>query len=98
MTTKYKNFVDYDTSHVGFSTYLRGARSILGLTQVAAAKKLGISRSTLCDIEKARQLVSPALAKKYAKKLKLSEKAAIKACLQDQINKAKLPYKIQLIG
>ena len=79
-----------------FGMFLRAARTTLDLTQVAMAKKLGISRGTLCDIEKGRQLVSPALAVKIAKKSGLSEKVAVKACLQDQLNKAKIKMKVDL--
>ena len=60
-----------------FGGFLRGARASQDLTQVEMAKKLKISKSTLCDIEKGRQHVSPSLASKIAKKLRFSEKIAV---------------------
>ncbi len=40
----------------------------MGVTQVQMAKKLGITKGTLCDIEKGRQLVSATFAVKVARK------------------------------
>ena len=79
-----------------FGVFLRVARTSMDITQVEMAKKLGVSRSMICDIEKGRQLVSPTLALKIAKKAKLSEKLAIKLCLQDQLNKARIKMKIDV--
>lgn len=83
---------------LSFAMFLRVARSSLDLTQTQMAKKLGMARGTLCDIEKGRQLVSPSLARKIAKKAKLSEAIAIKSCFQDQLKKAKINMKIEVIA
>ena len=79
-----------------FGIFLRAARTAMDLSQAEMARQLGISRGTLCDIEKGRQLVSPALAIKIAKKAGLSPTVAVKACLQDQLNKAKIKMKVDL--
>lgn len=76
--------------------FLRAARTSMDLTQVAIAQRLGISRASQCDIEKGRQLVSPELAMKIAKTAGLSTAIAVKACLQDQLNKAKIRLKVEL--
>jgi len=85
--------------HVGpltFGMFLRVARKSMDLTQVELAKMLGMTKGTLCDIEKSRQLVSPELAVKIAKKAGLSKKLAVQACLQDQLKKAKIKMTVEL--
>ena len=79
-----------------FAKWMRGNRAGKDMTQKEFAKFLGISPGTLCDIEKGRQLVSPTLAKKYAKKCGKSEIAAVQTCLQDQLRKAKIKLRVEL--
>ena len=81
---------------INFGMFLVAARTAMDVTQAEMARQLGISRGTLCDIEKGRQLVSPALALKIAKKAGLSTTIAVKTCLQDQLNKAKIKMKVNL--
>lgn len=83
---------------VTFAMFLRSAREALGLTQTEMAKRLSLSKGTLCDIEKGRQLVSVTLAKKIANKAKLSEALAVKACIQDQLNKANVSLTFKLVA
>jgi DNA-binding XRE family transcriptional regulator len=78
--------------------YARAIRTTLDLSQAAMARTIGMSRGTLCDIEKGRQLVSVSLAKKIAKKAGFSETLAIKACIQDQLNKANVKLLFELTG
>jgi DNA-binding XRE family transcriptional regulator len=65
-------------------------------TQVEFAKKLGISRQHLCDIEKDRKFVSPKLAAAYAKKLGDSEIQFVRLALQDELNRAGLEFSVEL--
>lgn len=81
-----------------FGGFLRGARASLDLTQEKMAKKIKISKSSLCDIEKGRQRVSPVLALKIAKILKLSEIMAVQLALQDQLHKAKIKMVIKKVA
>lgn len=81
-----------------FGMFLRVARRRLELSQAEMARKLKISRGTLCDLEKGRQLVSPGLAVRIAKAAGLSETLAVKACLQDQLNKANIKLKVALVA
>jgi len=81
-----------------FGMFLRVARGQLELSQAEMARKLKISRGTLCDLEKGRQLVSPSLAVRIAKAAGLSETLAVKACLQDQLNKANIKLKVALVA
>ena len=100
MTTRGKaiDLVKNEIGVITFGTFLKAARTSLNLTQVEMGKKLGVSKSVICDIEKTRQLVSPKLALKIAKKAKLSEKLAVKLCLQDQLNKDNIKMKIKLVA
>ena len=79
-----------------FRRFLRAARTSLDITQVEMGKKFNVSKSVICDIEKGRQLVSPKMALKIAKKAKLSEKLAVKLCLQDQLKRGNIKMKIEL--
>ncbi len=79
---------------MSFGGFLRGARASKDLSQVDMAAVLGIARSTLCDIEKGRHLVSPAMAAKIAKICGLSTEMAVTLAFQDQLDKANLKLKV----
>lgn len=83
-----KSKLEKEVGPMSFSLFMRVARTSLDLTQEEFAKRLGLSRGNVCDIEKGRQLVSTHLALKVAHKAGLSEKMALQACLQDQVRKA----------
>ena len=98
MTTKKRLLpkLEKRTGPLTFGMFLRVARTSLELSQAEMARQLGISRGTLCDIEKGRQVVSPALAIKIAKKAGLSATVAVKACLQDQLDRADIEMTVDL--
>jgi len=79
-----------------FATYMLGIRTTLDLTQVEMAKKLGISKAALCEVEKGRTLVSPSSAVRYAKKAGFSVTLALEACLQDQLRKASIKKRVRI--
>lgn len=79
-----------------FATYMLGIRTTLDLTQVEMAKKLGISKAALCEVEKGRTLVSPQAASRYAKKAGFSETLALEACFQDQLRKASIKKRVRV--
>ena len=79
-----------------FATYMLGVRTALDLSQVEMAKKLGVSKAALCEIEKGRTLVSPAAAVRYAKKAGFSVTLALEACLQDQLRKANIKRRVRV--
>ncbi len=85
---KFTEKFDKKMGPLTFAMFMRVARNSMGLTQEAFGKKFGLSRANVCDIEKGRHLVSATLAIKIAKKAGLSDKMALKACLQDQVRKA----------
>jgi putative transcriptional regulator len=90
--------LEKEVGELTFGMFLRVARGQLELSQVEMARKLKISRGTLCDLEKGRQLVSPSLAVRIAKTAGLSETIAVKACLQDQLKKANIKLKVALVA
>jgi transcriptional regulator with XRE-family HTH domain len=67
------------------ATFLSSWRESLDMTQVAFAKKLGISAANLCDIEKGRQLVSPKKAAQIAKKIGYSETILVELVINEQL-------------
>jgi DNA-binding XRE family transcriptional regulator len=79
-----------------FADFMLGIRTTLDLSQVEMAKKLGISKSALCEIEKGRTLVSAQAAVRYAKKAGFSETVALEACLQDQLRKANIKKRVRI--
>lgn len=79
-----------------FAKFMLGIRTTLNLTQVQLAKKLGISKAALCEIEKGRTLVSASSAARYAKKAGFSTTAALEACLQDQLRKANIKKRVRI--
>ena len=103
MTTKFKKSEYLDSKNVldklargslTFSRLLEAIRLGEEMSQVSFAKKLGISRSHLCDIEKGRKTVSPARAAKFARILGYSDKQFIGLVLQDLVQKDGLKLKI----
>jgi DNA-binding XRE family transcriptional regulator len=101
MTTKGKEAIALLEKELGpltFAMFLRASRSSMGITQVELAKTLSVAKGTLCDLEKGRQMASPTLAKRIALKAGFSVKTAIQACLQDQLNKAKIKLNVRLVA
>ena len=101
MSTKEKNAAKLLKKEVGeltFGDFLRSARTTLNMTQVEMGELIGVTKSVICDIEKGRQLVSPKLAVSISRKAKLSERLAVKLCLQDQLNKAKIKMRVDLVA
>ena len=100
MNTRGKNLIgllEKDLGPISFGGFLRGARAAKDLSQAEMALMLGVARSTLCDIEKGRHLVSPTLASKIAKICGLSVKIAVLSAIQDQLNKANLDMRVALV-
>lgn len=64
------------------------------LTLNEFAKKLKISVSHLCDIEKGRKVVSPERAAKFAKTLGRSPEQFVRLSLQGQLDDAGLKMKV----
>ncbi|MGZ3687283.1 MAG: helix-turn-helix domain-containing protein [Bdellovibrionota bacterium] len=66
------------------------------MTQPEFAKRLGISKSHLNDIEKGRKVVSPERAARFARALAYSEKRFVKLALQAQLDQFGLKFRVAL--
>ena len=96
MTTKrLRDILEREMGPMTFGGFLRGARTAKGISQVEMAKFLGITKSSLCDIEKGRQAVTPILAARIAKKCGLSEVVAVETAVNDQLNRAGLKITVK---
>jgi transcriptional regulator with XRE-family HTH domain len=83
--------------HVSFGEMIHSLRLTEEITQKAFAKKLGISTSELCDIEKGRKFISIQRATKFAKKLNDSPEVFIQYIIQDEILRAGLKCVIKIL-
>jgi plasmid maintenance system antidote protein VapI len=68
------------------------------LSQAAFVKKLGISVSHLCDIEKGRKVVSAERAARFARILGRSEEQFVRFALQEMMRKAGLKLKVDVVA
>jgi transcriptional regulator with XRE-family HTH domain len=100
MSTKRKSaairFLEQLGGEYRFGTMLAAIREGDELTQAEMARKLGVSRSHLCDIEKGRKTVSPARAAEFAHVLRLSEKQFVRVALQELVDDAGLKMQVNL--
>ena len=94
-TNNYKN-LEKKLGEMTVANYLKAFRLADEISQVDFAKKLGLSKGNLCDIEKGRKMISPERASKIAKKIKVPEKVLIQLALQDSLRAARLKYKVDL--
>ncbi len=65
-------------------------------SQATFARRLGISASHLCDIEKGRKVVSPERAARFAKVLGRSPEQFVRLALQGLVDDAGLKMKIDV--
>jgi len=100
MSTKKKSdAMQYLESLVGELTFgglIEAMRQAEEMSQVDFAKKLGISKQHLCDIEKGRKFVSPERAAKFAKILSHSEQSFVALALQDIVDQGGLKLKVSV--
>jgi transcriptional regulator with XRE-family HTH domain len=75
---------------------LKATREGEGLSQAEFARKLGLSRSHLCDIEKGRKPVSAARAAAFARVLGYSERQYVRLALQDELTRAGLAMQVEI--
>ena len=66
------------------------------MSQTAFAKKLEVSPSRLCDIEKGRKVVGPERAARFAKILGLSPEQFVRLSLQELVDDAGLKMKVNV--
>lgn len=66
------------------------------LSQIDCAKKLEVSRSHLCDVEKGRKTVSPERAAKWARALGYPESVLVRLAIQAELDAAGLKYRVEI--
>jgi transcriptional regulator with XRE-family HTH domain len=66
------------------------------MSQTAFARKLRISPSHLCDIEKGRKVVSPERAARFARILGRSPEQFVRLSLQELVDEAGLKMKVNI--
>lgn len=101
MTTR--NQIKYGTKELekeleglSFGNMLEAHRLCENLSQREFAKELGISPSSLCDLEKGRKIPTIARARSIAEILGVSEKLWIQVAIQDQLQRENLDYKVSI--
>ena len=81
---------------VTLGRFLESVRLGEELTQPEFAKRLGLSKSHLNDIEKGRKAVSPERAARFAKVLGYSQARLVKLALQDLVNRGGLELQVDV--
>src|SRR5277367_381941 len=66
------------------------------ISQTAFARKLGLSRQYLCDVEKGRRLVSPAQAARFAAAFGHPVNVLVRLALQDSVRASGLKLKVSV--
>lgn len=79
-----------------FGRMIESLRICDEIPQAELARKMGISRAQLCDIEKGRRPVSPERAAKFATVMGYSVSQFVSVALEDQLRKAGLKLRIDL--
>ena len=83
---------------LNFGRLINSLRLCEEMSLAQFSKKLGITVSHLCDIEKRRKFVSPERAAKFAKILGYSQEQFVCLALQDIIDQAGIKMKVQLVA
>jgi transcriptional regulator with XRE-family HTH domain len=66
------------------------------ISQSEFARRLGVSRSHLCDVEKGRKVVSPERAAAWAEILGFPPTVFVKLALQEQLDRAGVKMNVQV--
>lgn len=85
-----------ELSKVTFGGLLRDLRECDGINQTDLAKKIGVSKQFLSDIEHNRKIVSIAFAKKVATIMGYAVEPMIKIIIRDELLKNDLNYDVEL--
>jgi len=81
---------------LSFGRAMASVRKSEGWSQEEYAKKLGISKSHLCDVEKGRKVVSPERASRWARLLGYPESVFIRLAIQAELDAAGLSYRVEI--
>jgi transcriptional regulator with XRE-family HTH domain len=75
---------------------IEAVRKSEGLSQADCAKRLGVSKSHLCDVEKGRKTVSPERAASWARILGYPESVLVRLAIQGELDAAGLRYTVAI--
>lgn len=75
---------------------IESVRKSEDISQDECARRLGVSKSHLCDVEKGRKTVSPERAAKWARSLGYPESVFIRLAIQGELDAAGLRYKVEI--
>ena len=79
-----------------FGAAVEGLRVGERFSQSAFARKLGVSRQYLCDVEKGRRPVSPQQAARFAKAFGHPPNVLVRLALQDAVRAGGLKLKVRI--
>ena len=97
MTTEYGlKEMEQEYGPLTFGKALEAHRKGEEMTQKQFAEILGITPSSLCDLEKGRRIPSVKRAAKIARTIGMSEKTWVKFAIQDMIREAELEYNVSV--
>jgi len=101
-TRKSKGSLDSDLEErilggpLAFGAAVEALRIGNDVSQAAFARKLGISRQYLCDVEKGRRSVSPEQAARFAKAFGHPPNVLVRLALQDAVRASGLKLKVSV--
>ena len=107
MTTKKKNYSTFGPEEltrylkkkrgpITFGRLLESHRKCEGWTQEELGKKIGVSKSKICDFEKGREIPSVKKAYEMALVFGVYEPLWVQYALQDQFRKQKIKLKVSV--
>ena len=83
-------------NNMTFGGLVRSLRMSYEITQVALAKKIGVSKQFLSDVEHNRKDVGIGFAKKSAEALDYSIEPLIELLIRDQLRRQQLNYTVEI--
>lgn len=100
MSTKKRKYgikeLEKDYGNITFASLLLAHREGEEKTQKEMAELLGISKQSLCDLEKGRRIPSPERAASIAEKLGMIPQSFIELAIQDHLRAFSLYYSVTL--
>lgn len=81
---------------LSFGQMIESIRHCDEISQIQLARKLGVSRSHLCDIEKGRRPVTPDTAARFAKALGYSVNQFVARAIEDSLRRIGLKFTIEV--
>lgn len=81
---------------LSFGQMIESIRMCDDISQAELARRLGISRAHLCDVEKGRRTVTPEKAAEFAKILGYSVSQFVARACEDSLRRMGLQFKVEV--